>query len=63
MRLGQKVYDYRKDILSKEDARNLDSVNAGLKKARLKSLFLDLNLKKKPKKGYSTSRNQEILLP
>ena len=33
MRLGQKVYDYRKDILSEEDARNLESANAGLKKA------------------------------
>jgi signal peptidase I len=33
LRLGQKVYDYRKDILSEEDARNLESANAGLKKA------------------------------
>ena len=33
LRLGQKVYDYRKDLLSEEDSRNLESANAGLKKA------------------------------
>jgi len=33
LRLGQKVYDYRKDLLSEDDARNLESANAGLKKA------------------------------
>ena len=33
MRLGQKVYDYRKDILSAADADNLQSANQGLKEA------------------------------
>jgi signal peptidase I len=33
LRLGQKVYDYRKDLLSEEDAQNLESANDGLKKA------------------------------
>ena len=33
LRLGQKVYDYRKDILSAEDADNLQSANLGLKGA------------------------------
>ena len=29
LRLGQKVYDYRKDILSAADADNLQSANQG----------------------------------
>ena len=33
LRLGQKVYDYRKDLLSEDDAKNLESANDGLKKA------------------------------
>ena len=33
LRLGQKVYDYRKDILSATDADNLQSANQGLKEA------------------------------
>ena len=30
--LGQKVYDYRRDLLSDEDADNLEKANQSLKK-------------------------------
>jgi signal peptidase I len=33
LRLGQKVYDYRKDLLSDEDVSNLNSANLNLRKA------------------------------
>ena len=33
LRLGQKVYDYRKDLLSEEDASNLEKSNSELKRA------------------------------
>ena len=33
LRLGQKVYDYRKDLLSDVDAHNLESANLNLKEA------------------------------
>ena len=49
LRLGQKVYDYRKDLLSEEDAESLESANNGLQKALAKKPLSGPQLEEKAK--------------
>ena len=50
LRLGQKVYDYRKDLLSNEDAQALRLVNEELKKALSEKPLSGTLLEEKAKK-------------
>ena len=50
LRLGQKVYDYRKDLLSAADADNLQSANQALKDALSQNLSRAA-FRRKSKKG------------
>jgi signal peptidase I len=49
LRLGQKVYDYRKDLLSDVDAHNLESANLNLKEALSKKPISGPSLEEKAK--------------
>ena len=62
LRLGQKVYDYRKDLLSEEDAENLESANNDLKKALAVKPLSGPQLEEKAKEVDVQLRNQRFVL-